>query len=265
MPNSSNTSMPIDAPFRSAYRELEQRMKALAESDGDVFLPNPEPEGLARYVLICMEPSLGPWARSAEEGKAKVEAGFRNFRSSLEDFILHFATSNYLCKPGERYHITDMSKGAMVVNRAAMARLERYDRWYPLLLEELHLVAAPAASIVAVGGAVAKHLALRGFQQPFSRIIHYSAQAGPARNAAVVGREDSFQEFSQSLSVEAVLATAEAVLTAARVPAAVRGGTLTRLMRRQLTTSHKKLMFSYKLAFDAMRSNVHGDGESELT
>ena len=35
-------------------------------------------------------------------------------------------------------------------------------------------------------------------------------------------------------------------------------------MRRQLTTSQKKLMFSYKSAFDAMRSKVHVDGESEL-
>ena len=102
------------------------------------------------------------------------------------------------------------------------------------------------------------------FQQPFTRIIHYSGQAGPARNAAVLGRENSFQEFSQSLSLEAVLATAEAVLTASRVPAAFRDGTLTGLMRRQLTTSRKKLMFSYKIAFDAMRSKAHGDGESEL-
>jgi hypothetical protein len=239
-------------------------MKALAESDGDVFLPNPEPEGPARYVLICMEPSLGQWARSGEEGKAKVEAGFRNFLSSLEDFILHFAVLHYLCKPGERYHITDMSKGAMVVNRAAVNRFERYNRWYPLLLEELQLVAAPDASIVAVGGAVAEHLALRGFQQPFTRIIHYSGQAGPARNAAVVGQEGSFQAFSHSLSLDAVLTTAEEVLKAARVPAAFRDETLTRLMRRQLTTSRKKLMFSYKVTFDAMRSTVHGDGESEL-
>ena len=264
MPNSPSISMPIEAPFQAAYRELERRMKALAEKDHDVFLPNPEPEGPASYVLICMEPSLGGWARSAEDGKAKVEAGFRNFLSSLEDFILHFATSHYLCKSGERYHITDISKGAMSVRRAGRARLERYNRWYPLLLEELHLVAAPNAGIVAVGRDVAKHLTRRDFQQPFTRIIHYSGKAGPARNAAVVGREDSFQAFSHSLSLDEVLATAEAVLTAARVPAAFRDETMTRLMRRPLTTSRKKLMFSYKIAFEAMRSKVLGDGESEL-
>jgi hypothetical protein len=132
--------MPIDTPFHAAYRDLETRMKALAESDNDIFLPNPEPKGPAHFILICMEPSLGHWARSAEDAHAKVETGFRNFLSSLEDFILHFAASHYLCKPEESYHVTDISKGAMVVKRAAKERWERYDRWYPLLLEELQLL-----------------------------------------------------------------------------------------------------------------------------
>jgi hypothetical protein len=73
----------------------------------------------------------------------------------------------------------------------------------------------------------------------------------------------SFEEFSQSLSLEAVIATAEAVLTASPVPAAFRDGTLMRLGQSQLTTSRKKLMFSCKLAFEAMRSEVHGVREYE--
>ena len=40
------------------------------------------------WVFVCMEPSLGGWARSVEEGRATVSAGFRNFVSSIEDFIL---------------------------------------------------------------------------------------------------------------------------------------------------------------------------------
>lgn len=103
-------------------------MKDLAESDGDVFLPNPEPLGSVEYVFICMEPALGRWARSADEAKAKVEAGFRNFVFSIEDFILHFCIRQYLAGPMHRYHITDLSKGAMLVERAATARTERYDR-----------------------------------------------------------------------------------------------------------------------------------------
>jgi len=67
----------IDEAFREAYRELEARMKVLADTDGDVFLPNPEPIGPVEYVFVWMEPSLGRWARSLDEARSKVEAGFR--------------------------------------------------------------------------------------------------------------------------------------------------------------------------------------------
>jgi hypothetical protein len=35
----------IDADSYIAYRKREARMKALADADGDIFLPNPEPLG----------------------------------------------------------------------------------------------------------------------------------------------------------------------------------------------------------------------------
>lgn len=98
--------------FHTEYRGLEERMRALAKADGDIFLPNPEPSAPVHYVLICMEPSLGWWARSADQASARVRTGFRNFLFSLEDFILHFCAQRYLCGPAERYHITDFSKGA---------------------------------------------------------------------------------------------------------------------------------------------------------
>jgi hypothetical protein len=88
------------------------------------------------------------WRRRAE-----VEAGFRNFVSSMEDFLLHFSVREYL---GGTYHITDPSKGAMLVRRAGVARTERYDRWYGLLLEEVDIVGAPGAIIISVGSAVAR-------------------------------------------------------------------------------------------------------------
>ena len=150
--------MRIDEGFRAAYRELEARMKVLAEVDGDVFLPNPEPSRPVEYVFVCMEPSLGRWARSADEAKSKVEAGFQNFISSIEDFILHFCIQEYLCAPTQRYYITDLSKGAMRVTQASVGRAERYDRWYGLLTEELDLVALPYARIITVGTVVTEYL-----------------------------------------------------------------------------------------------------------
>src|SRR5215472_18631943 len=214
--------MRLDGSFRTAYRDLEERMRARALADGDVFLPNPEQEGPVQYVLICMEPSLGRWARSADEARSKVELGFRNFLFSIEDFILHFCARRYLCKPAERYYITDLSKGAMLVDRAGSSREERYDRWYQLLEEEINLVATPDAGIVAVGKVVSNYLRRKPFARSFTGVIHYSGQAGRARSEGIVGREDSFQAFRDSVSLEDLIATVVDVLRSTRVPDRIR-------------------------------------------
>lgn len=246
--------MQIDVNSHAAYQVLEERMKALAEAQGAVFVPNPEPEGPVHCVLICMEPSLGRWARSADQARSKVEAGFRNFLFSIEDFILHFCAQRYLCKPTERYHITDLSKGAMLVNRARSAREERYDSWYALLEDEINLVATPDADIVAVGKVVSEYLERKPFGRPFARVIHYSGQAARARMRGVVGREDRFEAFRDSVSVGDLLDTAEDALRSARVPVEIREETLSRLRRSKLTASRQRLIFIYKLAFESMRS-----------
>lgn len=227
-------------------------MKVLAEADGNVFLPNPEPFGPVEYVFVCMEPSLGRWARSADEARLKVEAGFQNFISSIEDFILHFCIQQYLCEPTQRYHITDLSKGAMLVEHAGVARTQRYDRWYGLLVEELDLVATSGAGIFAVGNAVAQYLERRAFPRPFTQVIHYSGLAARVRAAGIVGHEDSFEEFKGSVSLKRVLATAEDVLMASAVPASFRDETLARLAKSQLSESRQQLIFNYKLAFEAI-------------
>jgi len=241
--------------FHAAYRKLEERMKALAEADGDVFLPNPEPEGPVEYVLICMEPSLGRWDRPADQARSKVEAGFRNFLPSDETSILHFCIRRYLCRPAERYHITDLSKGAMLVARADLDRGQRYDRWYALLQEEIDLVATPNARIVAVGKRVLQYLKQKGFRRHVTPVIHYSGQAGRARSEGIVGREGSFQAFQDSVSHTDLAAIAQDVLRSACVPAKIREDTLARLKKFKLTTSRKQLMFSYKVTFESMRSS----------
>ena len=243
-----------DLDFHSAYQELEERMKELAEADGDVFLPNPKPHAPVQYVLICMEPSLGRWARSADHAKSRVEAGFRNFLFSIEDFILHFCVRRYLCGPAQRYHVTDLSKGAMLVSRAGLARSQRYDKWYVLLQEEIDLCATSDAGIVAVGNVVSDHLKRRDFPRPVTRVIHYSGQAALARSAGIVGLEDSFEAFRDSVTLQDLVATTEDVLNTANVPAGIRDETLSRLAKSQLTTSRQQLIFNYKVAFESMRS-----------
>ncbi len=238
--------------FSAAYSGLEVAMKALAEADGDVYLPNPEPHGPVNYVLVCMEPSLG--AHSAEYARAQIASGCRNFLNSPEDFILHLAAQRYLCRPGQRYHVTDISKGAMLVSVARKARAERYARWHSLLLEELALVALPTAKIVAVGSEAFRHLTRHGCEWPVTQVLHYSGQAARARRAAVSGLELQFDEFAASITHDDLLASAFDVLQAARIPAAICNATLTRLSRSSLTASRLQLLFSYKVAFESLCS-----------
>jgi len=54
------------------------------------------------------------------------------------------------------------------------------------------------------------------------------------------------------VTLEDVIATAEDVVNEARVPKDIADETLTRLARSELTVSRKKLMLSYKVAFESM-------------
>src|SRR5579862_8434175 len=229
--NNGGRAMRVDGDFQAAYRELKGRMMACAEADGHPFLPNPEPEGPVDYVFICMEPSLGRWARTAEEAKSKVDAGFRNFLSSTETFILHFCIRRYLCESTKRYHITDFSKGAMLVKGAEQERTQRFDRWYPLLQEEIHLVATSDATIVAVGKVVSQYLKRRDFHRPVKPVIHYSCLAGRARSAEIAGREEAFEAFRGSVSIEDMVATAKAVLRESHMPVEMYNEELSRLSK----------------------------------
>src|SRR5262249_27435149 len=141
-----------------------------------------------------------------------------------------------------------------------VARTQRYDRWYGLLVEELDLVATSGAALFAVGHAVARHLERRAFPRPFTQVIHYSGLAARARAAGIGGHEDSFEEFKRAVSLQRILATAEDVLTASAIPASFRDETLARLAKSQLSASRQYLIFNYKLAFEAIRSS----GRTEL-
>ncbi len=244
--------------FDRAYDELESRFRALAESEDTIFLPNPRPGGPVDYVLICMEPSLGRWARSAPDAYARVAAGFRNFLSSVEDFILHLAARRFLCSPDKRYHVTDLSKGAMLVGHADRDRTARYDRWYGALQEELELVARPNAGIIAVGKLVAQHLRRRGFSRPFTQVIHYSGQAAKARKAGVLGKEEQFRAFAKTMTHADLLDTASQVLQESGMPASMRNETLKRLVESELSDSRLQLLFVYKLAFESLRRRTGG-------
>lgn len=238
--------------FATAYADLDRRMAELAETDGDVYVPNPTPPGPVNYLLVCMEPSLGRWAKTVEEGREKVEAGFRNFLYSQEDFLLHFAAQRFLCAPEERYHVTDISKGAMLVERAGVERTERYERWHELLREELELLAVPGTKIIAVGKKVEEHLTQQYPDQSFTRVLHYSGQNARWWKEAIVGHEEEFAVFQESVHHRDVIESARAVMGEANYAVQFRDETLARLKKAELSESRKGLLFHYKLEFEAL-------------
>ncbi|PKL78126.1 MAG: hypothetical protein CVV27_03775, partial [Candidatus Melainabacteria bacterium HGW-Melainabacteria-1] len=119
---------------------IRQEVKAQEPEALVAYLPNLLPAEPVDFIVIAMEPSLA-WARTEAEAAQKVQAGYRNFMHSWEDFILHYCLKNYL---GSHY-VTDVSKAAMSVSNGALWRSRLYPRWLELLKQEIALVAKPQA------------------------------------------------------------------------------------------------------------------------
>jgi hypothetical protein len=239
--------------FEQAYNKIEVRMRRLAKRNGEIYVPNIVPHGPVDYIFICMEPSLGEWARNRDEAKSRLNAGFRNFLDGFNTMILHYTIRNYLCRNNQRYHITDLSKGAMLVRDADADRTARYKRWYPLLLEEIDLVASANAIVFAVGSHVAQFLEKQNFHRPTTRLIHYSGTAVRHWDTVVREHKKNFKLFQSSVTQEDFLDTAKDVIESSRVPYVISERALGRLHRGNLTISRLKLMFNYKLIFDAVQ------------
>lgn len=251
--------MYFDKNFYTKYRQLQEKMRGRAESDGDVFLPNPDPRGPVEFIFICQEPSRGGWANSVAQGKAKIAAGFRNFLADMDMMLLHFSVRQYLCSEGQSYFITDISKGAMFVQQATKNSTQRYNRWYPLLKEEIELIAKPGAALFAVGNKAYDYLEPKGSTfKPLTKILHYSGQAAHARKKCIEGQENDFQKFKRTISKADVVACAREVFDESGVPSKIYDFALKTVVSRQLTDSRCKLVYCYKLAFEAMkRSALH--------
>jgi hypothetical protein len=249
-PTTSNAASdhPGGSSFRDRYSALEDQFRAQAAKDKRVYLPNVEPSGPVPYVFITMEPS-GDWASSPQEAQAMVERGFRNFVEDRNGGViyLHHAIRHYL--GAERYHVTDISKGAMPVSEAGRERPARYEEWYPLLGEELRVV-GPDARVYAVGKSdVAPFLKRRIPLDPDRVLLHYGPQGIAHRYKATREHRDEFKAFRATVSHDEILATAEAV--AAPVRAWVRDSAIRRLSQLELTAPFRlALLFTYKLAFE---------------
>lgn len=188
--------------FEQKYRALEDGFREQVARDekrwpvNSAYLPNVEPSGPVNYVLIAMEPSSN--GKSKDEILRQIEEeDYRNFCNSKEDFILHYCARNFLCRDGETYHVTDLAKGTVETKFTDADRRKRYEDWYPLLEEELRLV-APNAGIISIGKTAGEFLLGKCVFGHMCTILHYSPQAIGYRTKAICGRSEEFEEFASS-------------------------------------------------------------------
>lgn len=210
-------NMPLD---ENAYSNLEQQFRGQVIKDRSrviqwvvkqglgVYLPCVKPKDMVDYIFVGMEPSFG-WADSVEDGEKKVEEGFTNFAASTppDDAkhpldLMNLSIERFLCKPGETYYLTDVSKGAMPVAMADIDREQRYKEWYPLLLEEIDIVGKPDAPIIAIGKQVEKFLRQNGLEEETGQrlhdVVHYSPQAVRAWKREAERDQEGFEAFKKA-------------------------------------------------------------------
>lgn len=235
----------------TSYTKLQKLFECQAKKEGTIYLPSIQPMVPVDFVFVAMEPSLKRWARDYKDAKDKIKLGFKDFTYSLEDFILHYCAMNYLCSAGLTYYVTNLSKGAMDVNKADQKRQERYKLWFPLFKRELQIVAKQGAKIIAIGKEVANFLRKEGFDA--TPVLHFSGRAAKYRVKLIQGREKEFEHLKVSMvEIEDI---ARVVLRNAETDKSLAEGTLQRISRSNLSRSRKMLIFGYKVTFENLRSD----------
>ena len=242
------STMPFD---KTAYKNLERRFRAQVDRDKahaiervvegwGVYLPCVEPTTQVDYILVGMEPSFN-WAKDVRDGEKKVANGARNFGELPTNrkyplTLLILAMKRYLCHPGETYHMTDVSKGAMPGAVADLDRDRRYEEWYPLLVEEIEIVGKPGGPLIAIGKEVQKFLRRRGLEgktgRPLYAVQHYSRQASGHWKVEAERDPDGFARFTEVEFTES-------------------NGWPT-----DLSVANRMLFFAYKKQFEAIRART---------
>ena len=246
--------------FGERYGSLEEKFRKQIDEDNDrsgvgsCFLPNIAPDGPVDYVLIAMEPSFGGGSGEQPPGD---EHSPKNFSGSLQDFILHFCIKEYLCKGERSYYLTDLSKGAMPVRLAETDRQRRYETWFPLLCEELNLVAQTNAKIVAIGNEVDGFLRRQNLPRSLAgKIIHYSHKAAGFWRRMPGLYPERFEEFLATACWADMERTIKRVMTDGQMGSAAIKDTLGRLRGGSgLTEPRKMLMFTYMMQFESILSS----------
>jgi hypothetical protein len=102
--------------------------------------------------------------------------------------------------------------------------------------------------------AMCSFLERSGLDRNVKSIMHHSAQANAARNAAVMGREAEFLAFSKMLSMQEIVDVAAEIMQENSISVAMSAETIARLRKTTLSESRKKLAFIYSTCFAKLRA-----------
>ncbi len=175
---------PCNCPTKYEFhsiKDLHDACKNKVECDNQafgmksVYLPNPVCRPNPPFALISLEPSISmkPIISDAdltpdEFEELVKEHGFKNWTRSDDGFILRYCQHHFL---GNSL-ITDFSKGAMPVENAGDHRIERFQRWLPLLRAELEFFGNP--TVYALGGEAEKYL--KKYRIPYAKVTNPDGQ-----------------------------------------------------------------------------------------
>ena len=232
--------------LESAYGKLKLQFEEMVECDNrahcakSVFLPNVVPLAPVDFVLVGSEPSRGTWGRTDEEAREKIAKGFRNFGGCKRCEPLHYCVDQWLCQGSGSYYLTDLAKGAVSGSIPRRESWEKYERWYPLLLDELKLVAKPDATVISIGHNAAGFLLHRGLRGHVGKVPHY---AGRSRDLGKL--ISAFPTKWESFCKEML-----------ELPPGRKV--------RKVSDTERKWMFDYKVLFERFRPGGNADWRSSL-
>jgi hypothetical protein len=230
------------------------RVQILADSQIGVrslYLPNTyfSREPKPKYCLIASEPSLSALGEIGFQ--ALIDQGMTNFMYSRGDFMLHYCAFEFLCGHEFDFVITDLAKGAMAVNNANLNRTQRYDRWLPILRDELDFYGNPPR--IAVGRIAETYLRRRSLGSVYVR--HYSGNnygdfteywnAHPADHHLASRLDDNLREFMK-----------KKLFLKTNYPKELRRAALARVFNISLPTAIKGMYLEYREVFMHSRDSA---------
>ena len=209
--------------FRERYENLQSQWRQLAMVRERQYLQYLAPRAPVDFVLVGKMTSISEKAAAdTPYGKfPDVPPPGYSLLLSIGDLILNYGAHRHLCQPGERYYLTDLGKGA-VPPKYAKGKLqqEEFTVWYPMLLQELELVAKPGATVIPVGSATGNFLKAQKAQSGFpyrltTPILHWSTAAVSAAKMAASFFPREWYEYRRSTNWGDLRSSTEEIFTEA--------------------------------------------------